>query len=86
MAICPQVASQHFRSSKTQATYSGCFACQSICLIMHGNILTCMYTKYSIVSKETKVSCYATAIVCFLDTAGRGLSSDGYEGYLAVAT
>ena len=37
LALCPQVvsqASQHFRSSKNQATCEGCFACQSICSVM----------------------------------------------------
>ena len=38
LALCPQVvsqASQHFRSSKNQATCEGCFACQSICSLRH---------------------------------------------------
>ena len=37
LALCPQVvsqASQHFRSSKKQATYEGYFASQSICSIV----------------------------------------------------
>ena len=37
LALCPQVvsqASQHFRSSEKQATYEGCFARQSIYLVI----------------------------------------------------
>ena len=36
-ALCPQVvsqASQHLRSSEKQATFEGCFACQSICSVI----------------------------------------------------
>ena len=44
LALCPQVVSQaleHFKSSEKQATCEGCFACQSVCLVisLHSGML-----------------------------------------------
>ena len=52
LALCPQVvsqASQHFRSSKKQATCEGCFASQSICstISLHSGMSKGQYTHRS---------------------------------------
>ena len=58
LALCPQVVSQapqHFRSSETQATCDGCFARQSICLLvsLHSGMSRAVHPQFSETLHET---------------------------------